>query len=180
MSVGFYNVVFEYENTKGGLCGSRFTISYLDKSMYLDNPRKDENVKVVSEGITDQEAEKLLYLVPPLCHYMAAVEQAFYQEPAYIPQQLEKTLYGAIIAVDAGRKYLWDHLLFGTNQIDDTLLAFFQSLTIPNTAKAVIMSTIITMYDFDLNDLTPLARGETFIKVMKNQCQKTLNFFPKG
>lgn len=171
-----YLVVFEYTELTGGSFRNRTRIGYHSQFEFKSLLPFSSEI-IVAEGISEAKSCELLYTVPPLCLYMAAVEEAFENELRYIPLALEMKLYNATLAVESSQKYLWEHLL-SASFVDENLREFYLRLTRENTAKNTVMRNILVLYDYDSNDLNLLSRGAAFVKTMKYQCEKALKLFP--
>lgn len=173
-----YNVIFKHTKLTGGNYKCRICIDYDSQADFEARHKPAPELDIVAQGISDDEALHLLYSVPPLCRYLGAVEEAFtHSDPRLIPELLKMKLYGALTAVDLDHDYLQDNVL-GSDPIDKELWEHYQELTRDNTAKNMVMRSIIVLYDFDLNDLNPLSKGESFLNAIKHNCQQALTLYP--
>lgn len=73
-----YNVVFEYTAAAGGYAGCRTITSFSSKKEFENNYSSGRRVreKVVAEGITDEEAQKIASDVPLESDLAACLQEA--------------------------------------------------------------------------------------------------------
>lgn len=77
-----YSVVFEYIDPKSDYRGCRFIINYADKTAFDSRETSEENgiIKVIAQGISEAEAQKLYNEVPLECLMRSCVGDATYGE----------------------------------------------------------------------------------------------------
>ncbi len=73
-----YRVVFEKNEHSLGLFGSRMAVPYASKRAFeelsVSSFMPDNKLALLAEGVTEQEAIKLVALTPEICTLMAAIE----------------------------------------------------------------------------------------------------------
>ncbi|HEX9008571.1 MAG TPA: hypothetical protein VF837_04895 [Patescibacteria group bacterium] len=92
-----HNVVFEYLAEAGGYAGTRFYCSYrsLAESQKAGN---DPRLKIIAEGVSDDEAQNLTALTPEICRITAAIHEASYRgdgtvDPAILHHHLQMAVF---------------------------------------------------------------------------------------
>jgi hypothetical protein len=71
-----YHVVFEYTPKAGGYAGLRYYIRYHDQDQFVRmfNP-KNERISILTQGISEDDAQTVVSLQPEISHLTAAVQE---------------------------------------------------------------------------------------------------------
>jgi len=73
---GSYNVVFEYNETMGGLYGVRTWTSYKNQKEYETFSKSHSGETAIYMGISQQEALNLTSLTPEICRLMGGISHS--------------------------------------------------------------------------------------------------------
>lgn len=114
MRVDSYNVVFEYDETKGGAYGVRTWTSYRDRAEAEAMTKKRTN-EIIARGVSDEEAMDLTSLTPEICRLLCAVEQAYQDEASPSTEMLSFHTTNAKYAIAADRQRISERCLIRPN-----------------------------------------------------------------
>lgn len=81
-----YNVVFEHDESNGGLYGCRTLIPFSHKEAFEKRTFPKKNI--VAQDISDKEAKNLIALCPEVCRLMGIIEQSYQEDPKIGIQEL--------------------------------------------------------------------------------------------
>jgi hypothetical protein len=146
-----YNVVYEYDETRGGAYGVRTWTAYRDEAEYLAlSPKYNTGQTPIALGATQDEAINLTSLTPEICRLMCAMEQAFEDNPEPAKEMVKYALVNARYAIAYDRNHISANDL---ERIDATkyIEAFRKmiaeaELTIKSAAMSALMIMCLDSY----------------------------------
>lgn len=109
MSTDFYIVVFEYNETMGGLFGVRFFTPFPNRTAFETASVGLVGQSVIAADVTKEHAEELVHLTPEICRLMGAVETVYREYPNPNTNQVMSEISMAKIAIEYDREYLKHH-----------------------------------------------------------------------
>lgn len=150
-----YYVVYEHDETKGGMYGTRFAVPYASKSAYLSTKRNGFNV--IAEGVTQDEAINLTSLTPEICRLFAVTEKVKFGDGPLLPNDpVRKAFAKARDQITADQNIIKCN---GLKRVDATkyIKAFKKIVaeTQPLTVKSASQAALLVMCYSDLGQVKP-------------------------
>ncbi len=150
MSDNSYIVIFEYTRMTGGFYKIRTRTGYTNQAQFQSIYKVIPETTIVAEGITEDQADRLLCTVPAVCQYLAAVEKLFEVPNTEVTlTRLQWVMENANMAAAHGIEQRFN--LGILNQIDVDFVAHLLDLIQIETLKGRYFRYVIGKYvpDFD-------------------------------
>ncbi|KKT49092.1 MAG: hypothetical protein UW41_C0012G0030 [Candidatus Collierbacteria bacterium GW2011_GWC2_44_18] len=162
MSDNPYIVIFEHTKITGGFYKIRRRTDYTNQAQFQSIYKAIPETTIIAEGITEDQAYRLLCSVPAVCQYLAAVEKLFEVPDAEVTLfRLQWVMENANMAAAHGIEQRFN--LGILNEIDADFMAHLMDLIQIKTLKGRYMRYIIGKYLADW-DYMPQLHFESLLE----------------
>ncbi|KKT29316.1 MAG: hypothetical protein UW16_C0031G0038 [Microgenomates group bacterium GW2011_GWC1_44_10] len=162
MSDNPYIVIFEHTKITGGFYKIRRRTDYTNQAQFQSIYKAIPETTIIAEGITEDQAYRLLCSVPAVCEYLAAVEKLFEVPDAEVTLfRLQWVMENANMAAAHGIEQRFN--LGILNEIDADFMAHLMDLIQIKTLKGRYMRYIIGKYLADW-DYMPQLHFESLLE----------------
>jgi len=140
-----YIVIFEHTKMTGGFYKIRTWTDYTNQAQFQSIYKAIPETTVVAEGITEDQADRLLCSVPAVCQYLAAVEKLFEVPNAEVTLfRLQWVMENANMAAAHGIEQRFN--LGILNEIDADFISHLMDLIQDRTLKGRYFRYVIGKY----------------------------------
>ncbi len=149
----FY-VVYEHDESKGGIYGTRFSVPYVNRSSYLSSSK--EGLNVIAEDLTQDEAINYTSLTPEICRLFAVTEKVEFTDGPILPNDpVRKAFAKARDQINADRNLIKCNDLVRVDA--SKYIATFKKMVadIPLTVKSASQASLLIMCYSEFGQVKP-------------------------